>query len=148
MTRAALCVAGIGLVVAACGGSSSSPAPPSTASPPPAGASSGTESATGVAIDLVSPNPPNSGDNAFEVTVKQADGSPVTDAGVAAVFSMPAMPSMNMPAMRTDVPLTHEGGGNYRGTGNLAMGGTWNVTITATKDGASIGTKKFSVIAK
>jgi nitrogen fixation protein FixH len=101
-----------------------------------------------VAIDLVSPNPPASGDNAFEVTVKQPDGSPVTDATVAAVFSMPAMPSMNMPAMRTDVPLTHAGGGTYRGAGNLAMSGTWNVAITVTRDGASIGTRKFSVIAK
>jgi hypothetical protein len=131
------------LATAACGGGSgTSSAPPASPAQPV------TESATGVTIDLVSPDPPASGDNAFEVTVTQADGMPLTDATVAAVFSMPAMPSMNMPAMRTDVPLTHAGGGSYRGAGNLAMGGTWNVAITVTKDGAPVATKKFSVIAK
>ena len=34
------------------------------------------------------PDPPKSGDNTIEVTVRQPDGSPITDAAVTAVFSM------------------------------------------------------------
>jgi hypothetical protein len=61
---------------------------------------------------------------------------------------MPAMPSMNMPAMRTDVPLEHVGQGRYRGNGDLSMGGTWNVAITVERNGKQIGSTKLSVVAK
>ena len=73
------------------------------------------------------------------------DGSPVTDATVKTVFSMPAMPSMNMPAMRTTATLTHEGSGLYRGTGQLSMAGTSNVVVTATRGAEEIGRTNFSV---
>ena len=102
-----------------------------------------------IAIEFHSrPDPPASGDNAFEVTVKEPDGTPITDATVAVAFSMPAMPSMNMPAMRSDAVLTHAGDGTYRGVGQLAMGGTWNVLVTVTRAEQRIGTSKFSVVAK
>ena len=103
----------------------------------------------GVAIDFRSdPDPLKSGDNAIEVTVRQPDGSPVIDASVMAVFSMPAMPAMNMPAMRTEAPLTHVEGGRYRGTGQLSMDGTWNVAVTASRDGQPIGRRTFSIVAR
>ena len=103
----------------------------------------------GLAIAFRSePDPPEAGDNTFEVTVKQPDGSPVTDASVMAVFSMPAMPSMNMPAMRSTATLSHEASGRYRGTGQLLMGGTWNVTVVVARGLEQLGSKKFSVIAK
>ena len=103
----------------------------------------------GVAIDFRSePDPPKSGDNTIEVTVRQPDGTPVTDAAVTAVFLMPAMPAMNMPAMRSETKLTHVEGGLYRGMGQLAMAGTWNVTVTATRDGEPVGRRSFSVVAK
>jgi nitrogen fixation protein FixH len=95
------------------------------------------------------PDPPRSGDNTFEVTVKQPDGTPVSDASVTAVFSMPAMPAMNMPAMRSDASLTRVGNGTYRGTGQLSIGGTWNVLVSVSRGGAEpLGVKRFSVIAK
>ena len=94
------------------------------------------------------PDPPASGTNAFEVTVHDPTGVPVTDATVTAVFSMPAMPSMNMPAMRSEAPLAHAGGGRYRGNGELSMGGTWNVAVTVTREGTSLAVKRFSVVAK
>jgi hypothetical protein len=94
------------------------------------------------------PDPPRSGDNGFVVTVKQPDGSPLTDGVIKAVFSMPAMPSMNMPAMRSDAALAPQGGGVYRGTGQLSMGGTWNVDISVTRNGQDLGTAKFSIVAK
>ena len=87
------------------------------------------------------------GDNQVEVVVTE-NGAPVTDATVEAVFSMPAMPSMNMPAMRSAAPLTHAGEGRYRGTGELSMGGTWNVTVTASRGGQEIGRTNLSVVAK
>jgi YtkA-like protein len=106
-------------------------------------------SSEGVTIEFRSePDPPKSGDNAIEVTVQQPDGTAVTDAAVTAVFSMPAMPAMNMPAMRSEAKLTHVEGGLYRGMGQLAMAGTWNVTITATREGEPVGRRSFSVVAK
>jgi nitrogen fixation protein FixH len=108
-----------------------------------------TDSTTGVAIDFRSePDPLRSGDNTIEVTVRQKDGSPITDADVTAVFSMPAMPTMNMPAMRSEARLTHVEGGQYRGTGQLSMSGTWNVTVTATRKGEPVGRRTFSIVAK
>jgi hypothetical protein len=108
-----------------------------------------TGSAGDVAIDFRSePDPPKSGDNTIEVTVRQADGTAITDAAVTAVFSMPAMPAMNMPAMRSETKLTHVDGGRYRGMGQLSMAGTWNVTVMATRDGEPIGRRSFSIVAK
>jgi hypothetical protein len=57
------------------------------------------------------------------------------------------MPAMGMAAMHTDVKCTDKGNGLYEGPGQLASGGTWQVTITATKDGQTIVNKQFSVNA-
>lgn len=127
--------------------------------PPAGGSNQGTPSAAvsqstaagteGLAIDFRSePDPPEAGDNTFEVTVKQPDGSPVTDATVTAVFSMPAMPSMNMPAMRSTTTLAHDASGRYRGTGQLSMEGTWTVTVTVSRGPEELGRRNFSVIAR
>ena len=116
-------------------------------------ASSSSSVQTGKAGDMTvtflsAPDPPTSGDNSFLVTVKQPDGTPVTDGQVKAVFSMPAMPSMNMPAMRSEAALSPQGSGVYRGNGQLGMGGTWNVEIAVSRNGQDVGTAKFSVVAK
>jgi nitrogen fixation protein FixH len=103
----------------------------------------------GLAIEFRSePDPPEAGDNTIEVTVKQPDGSPLTDATVTAVFSMPAMPSMNKPAMKSTMTLPHESAGRYRGTGQLSMGGTWTVTVTVSRGAEELGRKSLSVVAK
>jgi Cu(I)/Ag(I) efflux system membrane fusion protein/cobalt-zinc-cadmium efflux system membrane fusion protein len=94
------------------------------------------------------PDPPETGSNAIEVIVTDRNGAPVTDATVTAVFSMPAMPAMNMPAMRSDAPLNHAGNGTYRGTGQLSMGGTWNVNVTVSRGTETLGTSRFSIVAK
>jgi nitrogen fixation protein FixH len=132
-------------VAVASGCSSGQEAAPAATVPPPAGAAT----RSGVAIDFRSePDPPASGDNRIEVTLRQNDGTAITDATVMAVFSMPAMPAMNMPAMRAEAPLTHVEGGRYRGTGQLSMGGTWNVSVTARRGGEPIGRRNFSIVAK
>jgi nitrogen fixation protein FixH len=106
-------------------------------------------STEGVTIEFSSePDPPKSGDNTIEVTVRQPDGTAISDAVVTAVFSMPAMPAMNMPAMRAEAKLSHVEGGRYQGMGQLSMSGTWNVTVTATRDGEPIGRRSFSIVAK
>lgn len=94
------------------------------------------------------PDPPKTGQNTFEVTVKGADGTPITDASVSVAFYMPPMPSMNMPEMRNSVTLKHETEGRYRGTGNVAMAGRWEVTVAVKRGGKEIGSRKLTVTAQ
>jgi nitrogen fixation protein FixH len=107
----------------------------------------GTTTGPGMAIEFRSGAAPASGDNTFEVTVSK-DGAPVTDATVTATFSMPAMPSMNMPEMHSTATLAPQGGGRYRGTGRLSMAGTWNVAVTVSRGGQEIGSHRLSIIAR
>lgn len=105
--------------------------------------------AQNVAITFRSmPDPPKAGSNTFEVTVKDAAGTPVADAQVSVVFYMAAMPAMSMPAMRTETALVAAGGGTYRGEGQVLGGGRWSVTATVTRGGQSIGSQEFSVVAR
>jgi YtkA-like len=50
-------------------------------------------------------------------------------------FFMPAMPAMGMAAMRTVFNLSDKGAGQYEGSGNLASGGTWQVSMVAQNKG-------------
>jgi hypothetical protein len=105
--------------------------------------------ADGVEIAFRSePDPPRMGKNAFEVTVRDERGVPVTDADVAVELYMPAMPEMKMPEMRETAKLQHESGGVYRGTGNVVMGGDWDVTVTAMRDGKEIGRRTLTMTAQ
>ena len=145
LTLGALVV--VSMLVPAC--SPGADAPGGTAGGPSNGASQPGSSTGSVNIDFRSdPDPPESGDNTIEVTVRRPDGTAVTDAAVTAVFSMPAMPAMNMPAMRAETKLTHVDGGLYRGMGQLSMAGTWNVTVTAAREGEPLGRRSFSLVAK
>jgi len=92
------------------------------------------------------PDPPKSGENTFEVTVKGSNGKPVTDADVSLDFYMAAMP--NMPEMRNTVRLKHVKEGRYRGTGNVMMAGRWDVTVAVTRGGKQIGSLELAVTAK
>jgi membrane fusion protein, copper/silver efflux system len=94
------------------------------------------------------PDPPQTGDNVFEVTVKDASGQPVADADVSIIFYMAAMPSMNMPAMRNEAKLSPAGGGVYRGPGQVMMAGRWNVTINVTRGGQRLGSKQLTVVTR
>jgi hypothetical protein len=94
------------------------------------------------------PDPPRTGENMLEVTVRDADGKPITDADVTVTFFMPAMPTMNMPAMRNQAKLPPVGGGVYRGAGQVMMAGRWDVTVTVTRAGQQIASQTFPVTAK
>jgi RND family efflux transporter MFP subunit len=117
--------------------------------PPPPGAGNATAmNALKADAALTSqPDPPRKGSNVFRVKLSDAKGAPVAGAQVSVAFFMAAMPAMGMAAMRTDVKCSDKGNGLYEGPGQLGSGGTWQVTITAMKDGQTIATKQFSVNA-
>jgi Cu(I)/Ag(I) efflux system membrane fusion protein len=94
------------------------------------------------------PDPPKTGDNQLEATVKDAGGRPIDDAEVTVQFFMPAMPTMNMPAMRSEAKLAPAGGGIYRGSGQVMMAGRWDATVTVVRGGQRLGTKQLPVVAK
>ena len=105
--------------------------------------------ASNVAIEFRSqPDPPKTGESTFEVTVKDVSGKPVTDGDVSVLQFMPAMPTMNMPAMRNETKLLHAGGGVYRGPAQVMMAGRWDVTVTVTKGGQPLGRRQFAMVAK
>jgi nitrogen fixation protein FixH len=93
-------------------------------------------------------DPLKAGENTFEVVLKDPMGKPVTDADVSLRFFMPAMPTMNMPAMQNDTTLPHTAGGVYRGTAQVLMGGRWDVTVIARKGTQQLGQKQLAIVAK
>ena len=143
-----------GVLTVACGGGNQQDTMkedmPSMTTPAPSTAPAG-ESASmqgGVEITFTTePDPPKMGDNTLEAMV-MSGGQPVTDAEVSVEFFMAAMPSMNMPEMRNKVDLKHEGGGRYRGMGNVMMAGAWDATVSVKRGGQEIGSRKLSVTAK
>ena len=94
------------------------------------------------------PAPLKTGDNQFEVTVKNADRKPITDADVSVLFVMPAMAAMNMPEIRNEVKLKSSGAGRYTGAGQVTTAGQWNVTVSVKQNGKEIGQKKMTVRAQ
>jgi len=95
-----------------------------------------------------SPSPPSKGHNTVRVKLTGADGKPITGAEVKVRFFMAAMPAMGMAAMQSIFTLTDRGGGFYEGSGQLQTGGTWQVTITAQKNGQTVAMKQLSVNAQ
>ena len=109
--------------------------------------STAADAGNGMTISFKTIDEPAKGANKIEAVVKQ-DGKPVTDATVAVTFRMPAMPNMNMPEMHSTTPLTHESNGRYVGTGQLEMAGSWNVTVTVSRNGTHVASSRFSLQAK
>jgi Cu(I)/Ag(I) efflux system membrane fusion protein/cobalt-zinc-cadmium efflux system membrane fusion protein len=119
--------------------------------PPPPGAGSNSPSANASAIGNIDFNtdstPPQKGQNAFQVRLTNSKGGAISGAQVTVRFYRAAMPAMGMASMNTTATLTDKGNGLYEGTGSLGSGGTWQVTITAQKNGQTIATKQMSVTA-
>jgi RND family efflux transporter MFP subunit len=120
----------------------------SYAPPPPGAGQASAMNAPRAQLELsTAPNPPHKGSNLFRVKLSGPNGSAISGAQVNVTFFMPAMPAMGMAAMRTSVDLTDKGNGEYQGVGALGSAGTWQVTITAKKNGQVIGSKQMSVNA-
>ena len=101
-----------------------------------------------IAVSLTTdPSPAHKGTNTIRVKLTDPAGQAIAGAEVAVTFFMPAMPAMNMAAMKTVIKGADKGGGVYEGNGDLASGGVWQVTITARKNGQIIATKKLTVKA-
>jgi nitrogen fixation protein FixH len=93
------------------------------------------------------PSPAQKGSNTIRVKLTDQAGQPIAGAEVTVTFFMPAMPSMNMAAMKTVIKGTDKGGGLYEGKGDLGSGGMWQVTIKVQQNGQAIATKKLTVKA-
>jgi RND family efflux transporter MFP subunit len=93
------------------------------------------------------PSPPRKGKNTLRVNLTGADGKPVAGAAVSVTFFMPAMPAMGMSAMHVVSTLADKGQGMYEGSVQLGAGGTWDVTVTATRNGQAVASKKLSMNA-
>ena len=50
--------------------------------------------------------------------------------------------------MRTVATLNEKGGGIYEGPGQVQMGGNWQVTVLATKNGQTVAQKQINVMAE
>ncbi|HKN00117.1 MAG TPA: FixH family protein [Candidatus Binataceae bacterium] len=118
--------------------------------PPPPGvsAAAGQPQASTPTIStelMTDPNPAARGKNKLTVTLKDAAGKPIAGAQVSVTFYMAAMPAMGMAAMRAQAALTDRSDGTYAGNIDLQSGGTWQVTIAATRDGQPISGRQFNV---
>ena len=117
--------------------------------PPGAGATATTNTSSQITLDFsTSPETPHQGNNTFRVKLAGPDAPSVAGAQVTVTFFMPAMPAMGMAAMRNVTTLNDNGGGVYVGPGQIQMGGTWQVTVLATKNGQTIAQKQISVVAE
>ena len=121
--------------------------------PPPPGAG-GTASTANVPASVqtnvdfaTDPNPPQKGNNIFRVKLTGADGTPTSGADITVTFYMAAMPAMGMAAMNISTKLIDKGNGMYEGSGSLRSGGTYQVTVSAHKNGQVIATKQLRVNA-
>jgi RND family efflux transporter MFP subunit len=94
------------------------------------------------------PDPARTGENEIEVVLKDAAGTPVDGAQVSVQLFMAAMPTMNMPAQRSETTLAAGGSGVYRGTGQVMTAGRWDATVTVTRNGQRVGTKNLSLVAR
>jgi hypothetical protein len=122
--------------------------------PPPPGAaaaaamnSPATQATTQVQFST-EPSTPHKGTNLYRVKLATTDGSPVIGAQVSVRSYLPGMPQMGMAAMNFVTPLSEKGGGIYEGQVNLDGGGTWQLTVTAIRNGAVLATKQLSLNAE
>jgi Cu(I)/Ag(I) efflux system membrane fusion protein/cobalt-zinc-cadmium efflux system membrane fusion protein len=120
--------------------------------PPGAGAAAAMNGQTGqsaIQVEMTTdPSPPRKGTNLYRVQLKSADGSAVTGASVSVRSYMAAMPEMGMAAMNVVSQLNEKGNGVYEGQAKLENGGTWQITVTATKNGSPVAVKQLSLIAE
>ncbi len=120
--------------------------PPGAPATQPTGNST---SQTAVQIDFsTEPQTPHKGTNIYRVKLTATDGSAVTGAQVSVRSYMAGMPEMGMAAKNVVTSLSEKGGGIYEGQLTLESGGTWKVTVTASKNGAVLATKQLSLQAQ
>ena len=88
------------------------------------------------------PNPPKMGSNRLRIEVKDASGTPVSDAKVEMSVGMPGMAGPKVAAKATKEP------GMYEASSNLAMGGTWTAEVTASRPQGASKSATFTLEVK
>ena len=121
--------------------------------PPPGAATASAVSAQGGGIAAnvefsTEPAIPHKGVNIYRVKLTGANGSPISGALINVRSFMLAMPQMGMAAMNVVTSLSEKGAGVYEGQVNLETGGTWQISVTATKGGTVIAAKQLSLNAE
>ncbi len=117
--------------------------------PPPGAGAAASMNAPATTIDFsTTPSPPRKGSNTVRAKLTNADGSPVAGAQVSVTFYMPAMPAMGMAAVRVAVSLNAQSPGVYEAPANLPSGGTWQVSIAATRNGQTLAARQLSLVAE
>jgi membrane fusion protein, copper/silver efflux system len=116
---------------------------------PPAGAARSGAPSAAVTIALTTePDPPRAGMTRFQATVTTREGQPITGGRVMLALYMPPMPSMNMPAMRSEAALGDAGNGVYRGSLDVMMAGRWEATVTVMRGTERLGSKQMTLMAR
>jgi len=119
--------------------------------PPGVGANAVGQAAEAVpqaSIEFTSdPNPLVRGHNKVIVTLRDSKAAPISGAKVTVSFYMAAMPAMGMAAIHANGTAVDQGNGTYAANVELPSGGTWSLTITASKGGNTIATKQVDVSA-
>jgi len=119
--------------------------------PPSVDANTGGQSVATIpqaSIEFTSdPNPLARGHNKMIVTLRDSKGAAISGTQVTVSFYMAAMPAMGMAAMRVQGSAEDQGNGTYAANIELPSGGTWSLTITASKGGHPIATKQVDVSA-
>jgi membrane fusion protein, copper/silver efflux system len=96
----------------------------------------------------IEPDPPQGAkQNTIHVTLTDASGKPVSDAQVRLTFTMPAMPTMNMPGMKNAAELKWTGT-EYSGPIQIIMAGGWNVGIEARRGNEVLATSQTHINAR
>ena len=80
-------------------------------------------------VHITAEKPVTAGANSFKFHITKG-GKALSDSQVSLKAFMPAMPGM--PAMQSKVTTKSLGNGDYEGTLNLAMSGTWQLHIFIT----------------
>jgi len=121
--------------------------------PPPPGVGANAAGQTDEAIPQDSveftsdPNPLVRGHNKLIVSLRDSKDRPISGAQVTVSFYMAAMPAMGMAAMRAQGVADDQGNGTYSANIELPSGGTWSLTISASKGGQPIATRQMDVSA-
>ncbi len=116
--------------------------------PPPPGAGGPAAAGPTATVTLrTEPDPPAKGRNKVLITVRDSFGRPVDDATVSVVFFMAAMPAMGMAEMRASAVAEARGSGGYEAEVTLPSGGTWQVTVAASKGGQLVARQTTNLTA-
>ena len=83
-------------------------------------------------------NPPITGKNNIEITIKDAAGADVVDAVVIVEYSMPAMPGMPAMNYKTKTDTKNK---KYMAIVDFSMSGAWNINVKITRAGKTQSVK-------